>query len=107
MHKVKGVQVHRGSDGDCPKNPAKKREQEIKEALLTAKERRRANKAIDSLLEQFRGKRIIDLLLVIRRRFSKIVLTVALERVERRQDELGDEDAIFLAVFKDSLEKSE
>lgn len=82
------------------------RGQKIKEAFLTAQKRRRANKEIDSLLKQFRGKRIIDLLPVIRHRFPGI-LEVALERVERKQYEIGSEDAIFLAKFKASLEKSE
>ena len=72
---------------------------------MTAIERKRANKGIDCLLGQFRGKRIIDLLPVIKLRFPDI-LAVALERVERKQYELGSKDAIFLAGFKASLEES-
>jgi len=95
------------------KNPTKKRfdgklrqeeEERIKEVILAATQRRRANKEIDCILKQFRGKRIIDLLPVIKRRFSRNVLTVALERVERKRYELGNKDAIFLAEFKASLE---
>ena len=78
---------------------------------MTAIERRRANEGIDCLLGRFRGSRIIDLLQVIKhkvitRDLSPIVLTVALERVERQHYEPGSKDAIFLAGFKASLEES-
>jgi len=84
----------------------KKWQRQQKKTLTDADQRKRANRGIDSLLEQFSGQRIIDLLLVIKLRYPDI-LTVALERVERKQYELGSEDAIFLAQFKESLEKSE
>lgn len=74
---------------------------------LTPTQRRQANKGIDGLLKEHRGKRIIDLLPMIKRRFPGIILKVALERVERRQDELNIEDAMFLANFKQSLAKNE
>ncbi|MBI3337634.1 MAG: hypothetical protein HY005_03405 [Candidatus Staskawiczbacteria bacterium] len=69
-------------------------------------QRKKANKEIDCLLKQYLGKRIIDLLPVIKRRFPNF-LAVALERAERKRYEVGSEDAIFLAEFKASLEKPE
>ena len=106
MNETKKVQVNRCFDDKCPQNTDPKGEQKVKDVLLTAVQRRRANKEIDCLLKQFRGRRIIDLLPVIKFRFPDI-LVVALERVEGKQYELGSKDAIFLAKFKADLEKSE
>ena len=112
MKDAKKVQGNRCFGDNCPQDSGSKREQKIKEVLSGNAQRRRANKGIDSLLKDNPGKRIIDLLPSIRRAvikldLSPIVLTVALERVERNQYELGSKDAIFLAQFKASLEKSE
>lgn len=89
--------------GNCPKEPRKEREEQIKELLLTAAQRRRANKEIDFLLRRFSGKRIVDLLPAILRRCSKDALEVAIERVERRKDDLSRDDVVFFEQFKSSL----
>ena len=115
MDETKNVQVNRCFGGDYPKNPEqqKQREQKIKEVLSAAVQRKRANKEIDWLRERFHHKKtILELLPAIKRQcdkgqYSPMVLTVALERVERKSYELGSKDAIFLAEFKASLEKSE
>ena len=112
MKDAKKVLVNRCFGDNCPQNTDPKREQKIKEVLSDNAQRRRANKEIDYLLTRFRGKRLIQILPAIKRQvikgdFPKYILDVALERVERKHHELGSEDAIFLAQFKASLEKSE
>jgi len=92
---------------DCSQKINQQREQKVKEVLITAKERRRANKEIDHLLSRFRGKSLIKLLPVIKLRYSRSILAVALERVEGKRNGLAIEDAIFLEEFKTSLEKTE
>lgn len=106
MKEVQRLPANRCFGGHCPKKPDELRDQKIKEAFLTLAERRKANREIDFLLKQFRGKRIIDLLPVIKLRFPQI-LAVALERVERRHYEPGSADAIFLANFKASLKENQ
>jgi len=70
---------------------------------LSAPDRKSANHQIDELLKMFRPKRIIDLLPVIKLRFSETVLAVAVERVERRKDDLPTDDQVFFADFMRSL----
>ena len=107
MNEVQRFQVNRCFGGHCPKDSNQKREQKIKEVLLTATERRRANKEINNLLLRFHGKSLIKLLPVIKRRYSQSILNLALERVEGRRHGLEIEDVIFLEEFKTSLEKPE
>jgi hypothetical protein len=90
--------------GIVPQRTNPQKEQKIKEVLSEAQNRKRANKALDHLLEQFPRKRIIDILPAIKKNFPSIV-AVALERVERRTDALSPEDLIFLANFKRELEQ--
>lgn len=101
------TRTNRCFGGHCPQNPKQQREQKIKEVLLTATERRRANKEINNLLSRFYGKSLIKLLPVIKRRYSRSILNVALERIEGRRHGLEIEDVIFLEEFKASLEKPE
>ena len=89
--------------GKCP--PDKPKDKIIKKVLTDASRRRRANREIDALLKQFKGRRIIDLLPAIERRCSTDVLKVAVERVERRRDELSLEDLMFFEGFKASLKE--
>jgi len=72
-------------------------------ASLSPPQRKSANRQIDFLLNEFPGKRIIDLLPVIRSRYPETVLSVAIERVERRQDALPIDDQVFFAKFMQSL----
>ena len=74
------------------------------EILIDDAQRKRANKGIDALLKEHLGKRIIDLLPLIKLRYPNI-LAVALERVERRRDFLSEDDLVFLEKFKASLVK--
>ena len=108
MNEIERIRVNRCFGSNCPQNleQQKQKEQKIKEVLTDAVRRKRANREIDALLKQFRGKRIIDLLRVIKLRIPNS-LTVALERVERKQYKIGSKDAIFLAEFKASLDKAE
>lgn len=105
---MKGVKklppVNRCFGNSCPQKPEKEREQQIRDALESAAKRRLANKQIDILLSQFRGKQIIDLLPLIKFRYPHI-LAVALARIERKKYEPGSKDAIFLAEFKRSLDR--
>lgn len=85
-----------------PQKTNPKGEQKTKEVLSETVQRKRANKLIDELLRQHRGKRIIDILPAIKKNFPS-ALAVALERVERRKDDLSGSDLIFLANFKLTL----
>ena len=108
MHEAKKVQVSQHFGGNCPKNPERQREQKIKEVLTDAVQRKRANKEINVLREQFHYKKsILDLLEVIKRRCSPMALVVAIERVERRRDVFTMDDLVFFEKFKTSLEKTE
>lgn len=107
MNKAQRFQVNRCFGSHCSKDSNQQREQKIKEVLLTATERRRANKEIDNLLSRFHGKSLIKLLPVIKRRYSRSILNVALERVEGRKHGLEIEDVVFLEEFKASLGKPE
>ena len=108
MNEAQRVQNSKCFDGNRPQNQENQREQKIKEAFLTAKERRTANREIDLLLKRYHGKRIVQLLPAMKqRKYPLYVIKVAVERAERKHYELGSEDAIFLAQFKADLEKSE
>lgn len=113
MRNIRNVQVKEGVRDEALKTreQEKEKEQKIKEILLTAAQRRRANKAIDRLLTlpQFRGRGIVGILEAMKRQvkkgdLSRYVLTVALDRAKRQKHEVGSKDAIFLAQFEDSLE---
>jgi len=80
-------------------------EEEGKGVFDETRKRRRAQRELDCLLKQFHGRKsILQLLPAIRLRCSSDVLTVALERVERRRDALTMEDLVFLENFKSSLQ---
>lgn len=101
----KPLLANRCFGGNCP---PKKPEDKIKDVLLDAAKRRRANKEIDNLLRQFKGKKaIVELLPAIKRRCSRNALRVAIERVERRRDGLSLENLMFFEEFKALLEKEE
>lgn len=107
MNKARQVPINRCFGADCPKNTKQQKEEELKELLITAVERRRANKEIDFLLQRFHGRKsILDLLPAMKQRgFPPYVLRVALERVEGKRHGLEIEDVIFLEKFKASLAK--
>ena len=108
MEETKKVQVNRCFEDNCPQESNQKREQKIKEVLTEAVQRKRANREINSLREQFHHKKsILEFLQVIKRRCSPMALTVALERVERRRDVFTMDDIVFLERFKASLGKPE
>jgi len=109
MNEAQRFQVNRCFGGHCPKDSNRQREQKIKEVLLTAVERRRANKEINFLLRQFHGRKsIFDILPAMKQRgYPLYIIRVALERVEGRRNELRIEQQMELEVFKASLEKPE
>jgi len=73
---------------------------------LASQQRKRAEKELSNLLALFRGKKsLLQLLPVIKLRYSKPVLTVAIERIERRKDDLCITDQIFFEEFKNSLKQ--
>jgi hypothetical protein len=75
-------------------------------AELTATQKKMADKLIKQLLGEHQGKRIVDLLRVIQYRYPKYVLTVAMERVERKKDDLPLADQVYFGGFKQSLGKA-
>jgi len=72
------------------KNNASEKEG-VKKILIGATDRRRANRAIDSLLNQFHGRRtIFDLLPAMKQKsFPLYVIRVAIERVRKSLEKKG------------------
>jgi hypothetical protein len=107
MNEVKQTPVNRCFGASCPKNAEQQKKEGIKELLITAAERRRANKEIDYLLQRFHGRKsILDLLPAMKQRdFPLYVIRVAVERVERRRNGLSIEELMELEAFKASLAK--
>lgn len=122
MNEMRHNPVNRCFSGNCPKKQqgtqqkkvltpipsrttGKAGEEKIKELLVSAVERRRANREIDCLLRQFHGRRsIFDLLPAMKQRgFPLYVLKVAIERVENRRNALKIEEVAELEAFKASL----
>lgn len=97
------------SSGSNPRDREEKiREEQIKAVLSKAAERKRANRVIDSFLSQFRGKSLVQILpVLVRRCSSRLVVGVALERIERRWKELSAEDQIFVSQVRASLGKQD
>jgi hypothetical protein len=84
---------------------AKQREDEVKRLLAEAQERKNAEKQLKNLLLQFRGKKsLLHLLPVIKLRWPKSVLTLAIERIERKKDALSIDDLVFFENFKAELQ---
>ena len=85
------------------------KEQQIKDVLLTASQRRRANKEISHLLKTFHGTRKLrELLRAMKQRgYPDYVLKIAIERVEaeRKRDELTFEEIMDFEEFKASLDQ--
>jgi len=102
------VPVNRCFGGNCPPKPSQKKEQKIKEVLLDASQRRRANKEICHLLKIFHGTRKLrELLRAMKQRgYPDYVLKVAIERVEaeRKRNELTFEEIRDFEEFKASLD---
>ena len=97
--------VNRCLDGNQPQK-TKSREEQVKELLLESQQKKRAEKELSNLLALFRGRKsLLQLLPVIKLRYSKSVLTVAIERIERRKDDLSIMDQIFFEGFKNSLKQ--
>lgn len=116
MNEAQRVPVNRCFGGEnCPRSQEQQKEKKIKRILLAATaaerkkaERNRAERALKDLLLQFHGRKGIDQLLpVIKLRFPPAVLQLAIERVERKQDELSWERRADFQLFKDSLQQSE
>ncbi len=105
MNEVNKIPVNRCFGANCQSD--QQREDKVKQILSDAVQRRRANQVIDNLLGQFKGKSILQLLPVIKRRCARSVLDVAIERVERRKNALKITDQIFLAQFKANLDNPE
>lgn len=84
---------------------AKQREDEVKRLLAEAQERKNAEKQLKNLLLQFKGKKsLLHLLPVIKLRWPKAVLTLAIERIERKKDALSIDDLVFFENFKAELQ---
>lgn len=102
-------------DKNCPRGQEQQKEKKIKRILLATTaaerkkaERKRAERVLNDLLRQFHGKKGIDQLLpVIKLRYPPAVLQLAIERVERKQDELSWERRVDFELFKASLQQSE
>ena len=103
------VQINRCFENKCPEKSDKEKEQQIKDVLLTASQRRRANREISHLLKTFHGTRKLrELLRAMKQRgYPDYVLAVAIERVEaeRKRDELTFEEIMDFEEFKASLDQ--
>ncbi|OGZ70141.1 MAG: hypothetical protein A2904_02290 [Candidatus Staskawiczbacteria bacterium RIFCSPLOWO2_01_FULL_33_9] len=76
--------------------------------IITAIQRKRANRAIEDLRAQFHHTRtILQLLPAIKKNFSPITLAVAMERVERRRGDFTPNDLFLFETFKASLKETE
>jgi hypothetical protein len=83
---------------------AKQQEDEVKRLLAEANERKNAEKQLKNLMLQFKGKKsLLHLLPVIKLRWPKAVLTLAIERIERKKDALAIDDLVFFENFKAGL----
>jgi hypothetical protein len=87
------------------KMAAKQQEDQVKRLLAEAQERKNAEKQLKNLLMQFKGKKsLLHLLPVIKLRWPKAVLTLAIERIERKKDALPIDDLVFFENFKAELQ---
>lgn len=70
--------------------------------------RKRANIEIRSLLKQHKGKRIIDLLEAIARRYPRYIVKVAVERIEkeRKRNGLSFKEIVDFEQFKQKFEQN-
>lgn len=106
MKEAQRIQVNR-CFGDCPENSGKQKEEKVKRILLTATEKRRMNKAIGSLLCQFKGRySLLQLLPLIKKRYSSL-LESAIERVEEQKNRngLSMDKIVEFEAFKASLKE--
>jgi hypothetical protein len=88
--------------------PTPTKEARVKEILTEVQARKRAGKELSSLSLQFHGRKsLLQLLPVIKLRLSELALTLAIERIERKRNELSMEDLFFFEQFKKSLEPQE
>jgi hypothetical protein len=91
------------ADNSPPQNP-KKREEQIKDLLTEQQRRKRAERELASMLKQFAGKKsLLQLLPAIQRRCSKDALLLAVERIERKKDDLSIDDRIYFEGFKTTI----
>jgi hypothetical protein len=100
MKKANKKTVNRCFGKDSQDPSSERNREKIKEVLSDAAQRKRANRELNNVLQQFKGKNILDLLPAIARRCSKAALRVAIERVERRQNDLNRDDFAFFEKFK-------
>jgi len=96
----KDYSENNSSEKDC--------QEKVKAIVQEANRRRRAKRELDNLLKQFQGRKsLIQLLPVLRRRYPKEVVQLALERIKKRWNQLSVEDQVFVAQIEASLEKEE
>jgi hypothetical protein len=112
MKEAQRSPVNRCFGGNCPQNKKpipQLREQQIKEAFITARQRKDANRAISNLLLQLHCAlpQVLEAIKrqVERRNLSPYVLSVAIERVEqqRRRNGLSMQEIVEFENFKASL----
>lgn len=113
MNEAKTMSNNRCFGGHCPKDPAsqkdKQREQQIKDAFVTARQRKNANRAISHLSRQLRvglaGLLKAVEMQVRRGNFSLYVYEVLIERVEGQgnRNELSPQQIMDLQEAKDIL----
>lgn len=79
-------------------------EEKIKEVLSEAAKRKRANKVINNLLKQFKGKSLIQILPALSRHSSPEVVRVAIERIRNNKTRKPTPgDLAFLREIEESL----
>jgi len=89
---------------DKKSSQPKKREEKIKELLTEQQRKRRTERELASMLEHFRGKKsLLQLLPVIQKKCSRDALLLAVERIERKKNDLPIEDRIYFEGFKSTI----
>ncbi len=95
--------IKRCLDGsaNCPPNSNKGREEQVKELLINATERRKEKAKIKNLLKQFRGRYdLVDLLPLVARKYLPTTMLVLLERIKNtwKSSTLAKQRRILAAV---------
>lgn len=87
-------------------NPENEQTEEIKRILISATQKKKAERVINSFLKQFPGKSLIQILPVLIKRCSdKTIIRTAIERIEKQ--DLVPDDQYWLEGIKNQLKQSE
>ena len=103
MVEVQKKQPSQHFAGENQQKPTQTKEEQIKDLLLQAQQKKKMAKELSHLLAQFHGeKSLLQLLPLIKLRFPRLI-PAAIERIERKKDGLAIEDRVFFEEFKKTL----